>query len=135
MLIKVQRLWFLPTYTIGRLYIDDVFCCNTLEDTYRDLSKEPKIDKFTAIPYGTYKMVINYSEKFQCLMPLILDVPQFEGVRIHSGNTSKDTDSCILLGKNNVKGMVTNSQFHFKNFLKMLGYCEDMKIEINGVNR
>jgi len=84
---------------IGGLYIEGVWFCYTLEDTDRKLEEGGvKIPGQTAIPRGRYKVIINYSNRFKRDMPLILDVPQFEGVRIHAGNTPESTEGCPLLG-------------------------------------
>ena len=94
--IVVKRVEYSTTYTIGKLYINKVFQCWTLEDKVREHGI--KIPNKTAIPEGTYKVIINYSNKFKKQLPLLLDVPLFEGIRIHSGNKSKDTEGCILVG-------------------------------------
>lgn len=101
----LQRIAQTPEYTIGRLYINDNFFCHTLEDVVR----EEKIAGKTAIPAGTYQVIVNRSSKFKRDLPLLLDVPDFEGIRIHRGNTAKDTSGCILVGENKVKGKVINS--------------------------
>ena len=101
----LQRIAQTPEYTIGRLYIDEKFFCHTLEDAVR----EEKIADKTAIPEGTYQVIVNRSPKFKRDLPLLLDVPYFEGIRIHRGNTAKDTSGCILVGENKVKGKVINS--------------------------
>lgn len=80
--------------TIGTLSIDDEFFCYTLEDVVRP----KKIFGETAIPPGTYKGIVNMSNRFKKRMPLLIDVPGFRGVRIHSGNTAADTQGCILVG-------------------------------------
>lgn len=110
MVILLKRIALRDTYTIGRLYIDGQLMCDTLEDKVRDLSKEKKVYGETAIPYGAYKVSWTYSPKFKKYMPLLEDVPQFSGVRIHSGNTAKDSLGCILVGENKQKGMVLNSR-------------------------
>lgn len=102
MKITVTRFEFGTNYTIGRLAVNDVFCCLTLEDAIREQEGVPvsewKIKNETAIPRGTYQVDITYSNRFGIDMPLIKDVPGFEGIRIHSGNTDKDTSGCILVG-------------------------------------
>ena len=111
--------------TIGKLYIDDVFFCYTLEDVQRDV----KIQNETAIPTGTYKVLITMSPKFKRLLPLLIDVPGFDGIRIHPGNTAKDTDGCILVGDSFTRDFVTNSVTTFnKLFDKIKG--EDITITI-----
>lgn len=110
MVLLLKRKYLADTYTIGDLYIDGVFVANTCEDKVRDLSKEKKVYGETAIPYGTYKVSWTYSPKFKKYMPLLEDVPQFAGIRIHSGNTAKDSLGCILVGENKQKGMVLNSR-------------------------
>jgi len=127
----------LPTYTIGHLYIDDVYFCDTLEDPNRDLNKdgvfdngEVKIPESTAIPYGIYIVTITYSDKFKRDMPLLLNVPNFEGIRIHSGNTTEDTWGCILVGENKVKGKVINSKVTFDKLYPILKDAFDKGEEI-----
>lgn len=110
MTILLKRIALRDTYTIGKLYIDGQYTCDSLEDRVRDLSKEKKVYGETAIPYGTYKVSWTYSPKFKKYMPLIEDVPNFQGIRIHSGNTAKDSLGCILVGENKQKGMVLNSR-------------------------
>ena len=101
--ITLTRKQLGPNATIGDLDIDDTFECHTLEDTVREVASSPvsvwKIPGETAIPVGTYQVVIDFSSRFQRLMPHVLDVPGFDGIRIHKGNTDKDTEGCILLGQ------------------------------------
>jgi hypothetical protein len=92
-----------PTFTHGDLFIDGQFQCHTLEDVVREQPgvhvSQWKIPGKTAIPVGTYKVVIDLSTRFKRMMIHLLDVPGFEGVRIHAGNTDGDTEGCLLLGK------------------------------------
>ncbi len=92
--LTLVRNEFNENFTLGELFIDSVHFCYTVEDKVRDV----KIKAVTAIPYGRYKVILNMSNRFKKIMPLLLDVPFFEGVRIHSGNTSADTEGCIILG-------------------------------------
>lgn len=106
--------------TPGSLYIDGKFECFTLEDLERDI----KIPGLTAIPKGSYVVQITMSQRFKKLMPLLLNVPGFEGVRIHSGNNSGDTEGCILVGSaaSVLYGnpLVTNSRDAFNKLFSKL---------------
>lgn len=114
--LKIKRIAFKNTYTIGRLSIDGKYFCDTLEDCVRS---GQKVMHKTAIPVGTYDLLWTYSNRFKKYMPQIMNVPNFEGIRIHSGNTSDDTSGCVLLGKNTEIGKVTNSRF-YANSLNVL---------------
>lgn len=107
--IVLKRIAKRDTYTIGQLYIDGQYWCDTLEDRVRDLSKERKVAGETAMPAGSYDVVVNISPKFKRLLPRLLSVPHFEGVLIHRGNTAADSAGCILVGENKAKGKVLNS--------------------------
>lgn len=109
MKLKLTRLFLRDTYTIGKLYIDGQYFCDTLEDKVRDLSREKKIPGQTAIPAGEYEIVVNVSPRFKRKLPRLLDVPGFDGILIHRGNTSEDTAGCILVGENKAKGKLINS--------------------------
>ncbi len=103
--------------TIGELYINNCFECYTLEDKVRE---GVKIPGRTAIPYGTYPIIINDSVRFKRKMPLLLNVPDFEGVRIHYGNTEADTEGCILVGKVKDKEAIYSSRIAFSNIFDKL---------------
>jgi len=102
--------------TIGKLFINDVFHCFTLEDKEREV----KIQNVTAIPKGRYEVIINFSNRFQQLMPQLLNVPNFAGVRIHWGNYSKDTEGCILLGTSKGVNMIGNSRTAYAKFMSIV---------------
>ena len=119
----LERIAKKKDYTIGRLYIqysvDDeylagtkkIYFCDTLEPTWRDYAHGGrKIKGQSAIPEGRYAVVISYSPKFKQWLPILLGVPNFSGIRIHAGNTAKDTEGCILVGKNREVGKVLDSR-------------------------
>ena len=107
MKIEVKRIAKRSTYTIGKMYIDGNYFCDTLEDVDRGINQKDSLDTIkkikvagaTAIPTGTYTLVLSYSNRFKKVMPEILNVPNFSGIRIHCGNSSKDTEGCLLVGK------------------------------------
>lgn len=107
--IKVRRIAKRETYTIGHMYLDGRYFCDTLEDRVRDLGKEPKVPGQTAIPEGRYRVIVNRSPKFRRELPRLLNVPHFEGILVHRGNTAADSAGCLLVGENYVKGKVLNS--------------------------
>lgn len=116
--LLVKRIAKKNTYTIGQLYINSQKVCDTLEDKDRGLTSNMSVEQIknlkvygqTAIPTGTYTVSYTYSTKFKKYMPLINNVKGFDGIRIHSGNTDKDTLGCIILGENKVVGKVINSR-------------------------
>ena len=126
--ITVKRKFKGNNYTIGSLYIDDKYFCDTLEDIDRGLTDNMtdsyistvKVVDQTAIPTGSYKVTITYSNRFQKLLPLINNVKGFSGIRIHSGNTKEDTSGCILVGFNTEKGKVVNSKVTFNKLFNIL---------------
>jgi hypothetical protein len=132
MFLKLIRKYYKPDYTIGHLYIDGNFYCDTLEDCYRKLPEEKKVIGNTAIPFGEYRVTMSFSERFKKVMPEILNVPYFEGIRIHAGNTNEDTSGCILVGRNTVKGALTESRKYSDHLNGMLlDASEKEKIFIN----
>lgn len=122
MKLTLERFDLQPAYTLGRLYVDDVYECFTLEDTVRD---GPKVPGATAIPAGTYPVQITWSNRFGKPMPLVADVPGFQGIRIHSGNTVADTEGCILVGKMRVGGTVQLSREAFANLFPKIQQAQD----------
>lgn len=127
MIITIKRTYRKPDYTIGDLYINGAWFCNTLEDTDRYLNQSQTVEHIlnikrfgdTAIPAGRYKLTIDIvsnkfasREKYKCIggkMPRVLDIKGFDGILIHPGNTNADTKGCILVGKNRLPGRVTES--------------------------
>jgi len=152
MKLKLIRKWKKENYTIGQLYVNGVFFSNTIEDKDRGLSQNMSIDKIksvkkpgiTAIPTGTYEIVLNVqSSKYKksktmmqfcnAYMPRLLNVPGYEGILIHPGNTAADTEGCIIPGKNDKVGWVSNSTSYFKdlyNRMKIASRSRDEKITI-----
>ena len=120
--IKLVREDFTEESTIGEMFIDGVFQCYTLEDKVRET--EPKVYGKTAIPYGHYDIVINWSNRFQKYMPLLINVPNFEGIRIHSGNVASNTEGCVLVGNYRSKNLITESRKAFTNLMKKLQSVE-----------
>lgn len=114
--------------TIGRLAIDGIFECWTLEDVVRD---GPKIPGKTAIPAGRYEVVVTFSQRFQRPLPLLLGVPHFTGVRIHPGNTDADTEGCILVGRTKGENFIGESRSAFSLlFLKLQQAVQREKVFI-----
>lgn len=126
MKLTLKRVALKETYTIGKLYINGKYFCDTLEDAIRDV----KIFGETAIDYGVYTVKMTMSNRFKKVMPILLDVPKFEGVRIHSGSTIADTLGCILVGKNTIKGKLTQSREHAKALNELLIKEKSIVIEI-----
>ena len=149
MKLTLRRIAKKPSYTIGKLYIDGVYFCDTLEDTDRglfqgqslELINKIKIASKTAIPTGTYKVNLNivspkYSKKkiYQDIckgkVPRLMNVPGYDGVLIHIGNTPEDTAGCILVGQNKQVGKVINSTQVFRNLYNKIKNQKDLIIEI-----
>lgn len=123
--LKLEREEYTSKSTIGRLFVNGLYECHTLEDKDRMLEANgTKIKGITAIPRGRYEVIINYSNRFQQYMPLLLNVPQFEGVRIHSGNTSENTEGCILVGNTKDKDFIGESRLAYQNLMKKLKSVE-----------
>jgi hypothetical protein len=133
--ILVQRDIFTDKSTTSKVYVDDQFFCYGLEDVDRKLECNPecKVDGQTAIPRGTYKVIIDFSTRFQCLMPRVVDVPGFQGIRIHPGNSSADTHGCLLVGTTRKDDFVGNSKTAYAKLLDMIENAldrgQDVEIE------
>lgn len=142
--IVVNRIAKKADYTIGKLYIDGVYFCDTLEDTDRGLTQQmslteinkKKIHSKTAIPTGTYKIDMGtisprfgktsfYKTLCGGMVPRLISVPGFSGVLIHVGNTQKDTDGCILVGKNKKVGQVLDSKVTFTQLYNILNAAKN----------
>ena len=106
-----KRLWYTPNSTISEVFVGNEYQCFFLEDPVREV----KVPGKTAIPYGRYEIVTSFSNRFQTMLPLLLNVPNFEGVRIHPGNTPGDTEGCLLPGLRDPKApdVVTDSRRMF----------------------
>lgn len=137
--ITVKRRYRASDYTIGTMYIDGVRFCDTLEDTDRDYNRngslddpgEGKVMHRTAIPYGTYRVTLRRSPRFGRDLPYLHDVPGFEGILIHRGNTPADTSGCILVGENKAKGQVLNSTPYEIELIRRLREAATKGEEVN----
>ena len=116
MKLNLKRLHKTNNSTIGELSIDNKFECYVIEDVER----QEKVFGKTAIPKGTYEVVITMSNRFKKPLPLLLNVPNYEGVRIHTGNTALDTEGCLILGKTRAIDFVGQSRDAMKYFMPKL---------------
>ena len=147
MKLTLKRIALKPTYTIGKLYIDDNYFCDTLEDTIRDLNKngkfdngEKKIKGKTAIPYGTYEITTNvvssrfknrvWAKPYGGKIPRLINVQSFDGVLLHPGSSAEDTSGCLLVGKNTIVGRLTDSQKTFHALMQKIKNQKNLTIEI-----
>lgn len=116
MKLELKRLHKTNNSTIGELSIDGKFECYVIEDVER----ETKVYGKTAIPKGTYEVVITMSNRFKKNLPLLLNVPNYAGVRIHTGNTALDTEGCLILGKTRSVDFVGESRKAMNEFMPKL---------------
>lgn len=146
--LLLKRIALKDTYTIGKLYVNGTYFCDTIEDKVRDLNKdgdlndvgEGKIPSLTAIPYGKYEITLKIkSPKFSLkssyswcggYLPRLVGVPYFEGILIHAGNTADSSAGCILVGENKVKGQVINSMVTLKKLYPILKEASDRNEKI-----
>jgi len=116
--LKLNRIFFSPTYTIGKLFINGQYVCDTIEDVNRDLNKdgdlndagESKVMHKTCIPFGKYEVIVNISQRFKRYLPRLINVPHFDGILIHNGIDETSSSGCIIVGKNTEKGKVSKSR-------------------------
>ena len=127
MIIAIKRLYKSKNSTIGEMTVDGKWECYTLEDVERDV----KIKCETAIPKGTYKVIINKSNRFKKLLPLVLNVPNFEGIRIHPGNTNHDTEGCILVGRTRSKDFIGQSRKAFESLFAKMKLAKEITLIIS----
>lgn len=149
MKLLLDRFFKGPKYTVGHLYIDGKYFCDTIEDVDRGLLdsmslaeiQSKKIPSETAIPRGTYKVTLDvvspkyskrdfYIKVCKGKVPRLLNVKGFEGILIHAGNTEEDSAGCIILGENKVKGKVINSRSTFEKFYNTLIKSNSKEITI-----
>lgn len=137
--IQVNRIARKDGYTIGRMSLNGEYFCDTLEDTDRGLNSTMPLNEIlskkrkgiTAIPTGKYDVVLTFSPRFKRVLPLLLSVKGYEGVRIHAGNTAEDTEGCLLVGENKAKGQVLNSRATLEKLMSVLLKCEWRKEKIS----
>lgn len=137
--IVVKRTIRTEKSTIGELYLNGVFFCYTLEDKDRGLKqtdtlpsvRQRKVKGSTAIPAGRYAVQLTYSNRFKKIMPQLMNVPGFEGVRIHSGNTAEDTEGCLLVGMAKGNQMITKSRLAYTGLLDRLRGTSEIELLIS----
>jgi hypothetical protein len=124
MLLELKRDPSADGCTLGKLFVDGQFECFTLEDVVREVPDQQvsqwKVPNQTAIPSGTYTVIVDFSNHFQKPLPHILNVPGFDGVRIHSGNTAADTEGCVLVGKEAGVAAIMSSRDAFADLFPKL---------------
>ena len=136
--LKLERVGYRQHYTIGHLYVNGVYQCDTLEPTWRDYAHgEEKVKGESAIPEGTYQIWLRSNGKFGFTVPQLIDVPMFKGVQIHPGNTFTDTQGCILVGTNSHVGKVVRSMSAFSKLMQKLfdAQFQGMGFEISIVQK
>lgn len=128
--LKLNRIFLSSSATIGELWANNTHLCDTLEDRVRPEGE--KIYGKTAIPEGTYEMVLSYSPRFKKILPEILNVPNFTGIRIHCGNSSANSSGCILVGTwdGEKEDWIGNSRIAFNELMSLLQKAADNKEKI-----
>jgi hypothetical protein len=143
MKLTVKRIFKGDRYTIGKLYIDGTYFCDTIEDVVRELPPacpntprgiacacKEKVYAQTAIPAGTYRVTMEYSPRFKRTLPYLHNVPHFIGILIHSGNDQGHSSGCLIVGKNKVVGKVLESKATLDALLKKISGQKNLTIEI-----
>lgn len=130
MQLKLNRIFKTNTFTIGELYINEKYVTDTLEDRVRPEGE--KVYGKTAIPEGTYEVKLTHSPRFKKILPEILNVPNFSGIRIHTGNSSKDTEGCIIVGTwdGEKEDWVGSSKIAFDKLMSLLEEATNNKEKI-----
>lgn len=136
--LKLERLYKKEEYTIGKLYIDNVYFSDTIEDKDRGLNqnmtedqiKKIKVYGLTAIPAGRYRITLTYSPKFKRILPYVNDVKGFSGIRMHAMNTALDSLGCIGVGKNKKKGMILESRKYEQMLVERMKGQNEIFIDI-----
>lgn len=137
--IQVNRIARKDGYTIGRMSLNGVYFCDTLEDTDRGLNSTMPLDEIlakkvkaqTAIPTGKYDVILTFSPRFKRVLPLLLNVPGYQYIRVHNGNRPDSTEGCLLVGENKAKGQVLNSRATLEKLMSVLLDCEKRKEKIS----
>jgi hypothetical protein len=136
--IRVKRIARKDGYTIGRMSLNNEYFCDTLEDTDRGLKDTMQVNEIlakkvkgqTAIPTGKYDVILTFSPKFKRVLPLLLNVPGYQYIRVHHGNLPSSTDGCLLVGENKVKGQIINSRATLEKLMSVLLECEKKKEKV-----
>lgn len=136
--IRVKRIARKDGYTIGQMSLNNEYFCDTLEDADRGLKSTMSVDEIlskkrkgiTAIPTGEYDVILTFSPRFKRVLPLLLNVPGYQYIRVHNGNRPDSTEGCLLVGENKVKGQVLNSRATLEKLMAVLLDCEKRKEKV-----